>query len=164
MDDVLLRAVIEADLPVFFEQQQDPEANAMAAFPARDQEAFMAHWTRILAEASVTTRTILRGGEVAGNVVSFDHDGQRQVGYWIGRRHWGKGVATRALSDFLAQVPTRPLYAHVAKHNVASIRVLEKCGFTVCGADKAASSAGGEEVEELIFSLAPTSPAPDLDA
>ena len=164
MDDVLLRAVIEADLPVFFEQQQDPEANAMAAFPARDQEAFMAHWTRILAEASVTTRTILRGGEVAGNVVSFDHDGQRQVGYWIGRRHWGKGVATRALSDFLAQVPTRPLYAHVAKLNVASIRVLEKCGFTVCGEDKAASSTGGEEVEELIFSLAPASPAPDLDA
>ena len=164
MDDVLLRAVIEADLPVFFEQQQDPEANAMAAFPARDQEAFMAHWTRILAEASVTTRTILRGGEVAGNVVSFDHDGQRQVGYWIGRRHWGNGVATRALSDFLAQVPTRPLYAHVAKHNVASIRVLEKCGFTVCGEDKAASSTGGEEVEELIFSLAPASPAPDLDA
>jgi RimJ/RimL family protein N-acetyltransferase len=164
MDDVLLRAVIEADLPVFFEQQQDPEANAMAAFPARDQEAFMAHWTRILAEASVTTRTILRGGEVAGNVVSFDHDGQRQVGYWIGRRHWGKGVATRALSDFLAQVPTRPLYAHVAKHNVASIRVLEKCGFTVCGEDKAASSTDGEEVEELIFSLAPASPAPDLDA
>ena len=159
--EVRLRAVTEADLPVFFQQQEDPEANAMAAFPARAREAFMVHWTRILADASVATRTILCAGEVAGNVVSFEQDGLRQVGYWIGRRHWGKGVATRALRDFLAQVPTRPLYAHVARHNVASIRVLEKCGFTVCGEDRAASSAGGDEVDELIFRLASPSPAPD---
>jgi RimJ/RimL family protein N-acetyltransferase len=162
--EVLLRPVIEADLPVFFEQQRDPDANAMAAFPARGREAFMEHWTRIMADASVATRTILYTGEVAGNVVSFEQDGLRQVGYWIGRRHWGKGVATRALGDFLAQVPTRPLYAHVARHNVASIRVLEKCGFTVCGEDRAASSVGGDEVDELIFRLGPSAAALDPDA
>lgn len=49
----------------------------------------------------------------------------------IGKSHWGKGVATAALSQFLKVVTTRPLYAYVAKHNVGSIRVLEKCGFTV---------------------------------
>ena len=160
----MLRPVIAADLPVFFEQQRDPEANAMAAFPARGREAFMAHWTRIMADATVAMRTVLCAGEVAGNVVSFEQDGLRQVGYWIGRRYWGKGVATSALTDFLAQVPTRPLYAHVARQNVASIRVLEKCGFTVCGEDRAASGDGGDEVEELIFRLGPPPPAPDPDA
>ena len=160
----MLRPVIEADLPLFFEQQRDPDANAMAAFPARGREAFMAHWTRIMTDATVAMRTVLCAGEVAGNVVSFEQDGLRQVGYWIGRRYWGKGVATRALGDFLAQVLTRPLYAHVARQNVASIRVLEKCGFTVCGEDRAASSAGVDEVEELIFRLGLPSPAPDPDA
>jgi RimJ/RimL family protein N-acetyltransferase len=90
---------------------------------------------------------------VAGNIVGFEQSGRSKVGYWIGKNYWGKGIATKALSQFLGHVKTRPLYAHVAKHNVASIRVLEKCGFTICGEDKDRSSAGGEEVEEFIFRL-----------
>jgi RimJ/RimL family protein N-acetyltransferase len=155
---VQLRAVTTSDLSVFYAQQDDPEANARAAFPARSEDAFMAHWTRILADASVTARTILYGDDVAGNVVTFEQLGLRHVGYWIGRPYWGKGIATRALSDFLAQEPARPLYAHVAKHNSASIRVLEKCGFAVCGEDTVTVGSGGEEVEELIFRLGPDSP------
>ena len=54
-----------------------------------------------------------------------------RVGYWIGKEHWGQGVATRALAAFLQFVTERPLRAHVAAHNVGSIRVLEKCGFSV---------------------------------
>ncbi|HWM24181.1 MAG TPA: GNAT family N-acetyltransferase, partial [Chthoniobacterales bacterium] len=45
------------------------------------------------------------------------------------RAFWGRGVATEALSAFLILEQTRPLHAGVAKHNVASIRVLQKCGF-----------------------------------
>ena len=105
----------------------------MAAFPARDEDAFMAHWTKILADPTVTARTVLLDEQVAGNVVSFEHEGHREVGYWIGREFWGRGVATRALSVFLELVPERPLYAGVVPHNAASIRVLEKCGFTVTG-------------------------------
>ena len=128
--EVRLRGVTEDDLPVFFEHQRDPEANRMAAFPPRDRDAFMAHWTTILREASVVLRTVLLDGEVAGNVVVFDYEGRREVGYWIGRAFWGKGVATSALRAFLAEVTERPIYAGVAEANVASIRVLEKCGFT----------------------------------
>jgi RimJ/RimL family protein N-acetyltransferase len=152
-DDVRLRDVTEGDLPILFEQQRDPEANRMAAFPARDREAFTAHWTKILDDPTVTKKAILFNGEVAGNIVSFVQLGTPKVGYWIGKNYWGKGIATKALSEFLGHVKTRPLYAHVAKHNVASIRVLEKCGFTICGEDKDPSGAGGEEVEEFIFRL-----------
>jgi hypothetical protein len=52
-NQLLLRNVLSADLPIFFEYQLDQEANYMAAFTAKDpgdQEAFMAHWNRILAK------------------------------------------------------------------------------------------------------------------
>ena len=103
----------------------------------------MAHWAKILGDEAIIKRTILFDGHVAGNIVSFEQSGEREVGYWIGKRFWGKGVATEALSEFLGYMKVRPLYARVAKHNIASIRVLEKCGFMV----------SGEEVEELVLRL-----------
>lgn len=150
---VVLRDVVEDDLPILFEHQRDPEANRMAGFPARDREAFMAHWNKILADESVVTKTVLVDGRVAGNIVSFEWSGKREVGYWIGRDHWGKGVATKALTQFLEQVSTRPLYAGVTKHNVASLRVLEKCGFTISGGDRWAPEPSGEHVDEWILKL-----------
>lgn len=150
---VVPRDVTEADLPAFFEHQLDPDASRMAAFPARDRDAFMAHWTRILGDETVIKKTILVDGYVAGNVVVFGPVGERQVGYWIGRDYWGKGVATEALTALLRLVETRPLFAHVATHNVASIRVLEKCGFTRYGEDKVPSDVGGEEITEALFQL-----------
>jgi RimJ/RimL family protein N-acetyltransferase len=152
-DGVLLRDVTAGDLPTFFEHQLDPAATQMAAFPARAKDAFMAHWTKILGDETVITQTILFDGHVAGNVVSWQQSAKREVGYWIGKEYWGKGIATKALSEFLNHVTARPLYAHVAKHNIASIRVLEKCGFTICGEDKSFSNARGVEVEGFILIL-----------
>src|SRR5262245_892972 len=71
----ILRDVVESDLPVFFEHQRDPEAIAMADFPARDREAFDAHWKRILANPGLTKKTIVFEGQVAGNAVSWPQDG-----------------------------------------------------------------------------------------
>lgn len=150
--EVLLRDVTEDDLPIFFEHQLEPEATEMAAFPSRDRDAFMAHWTKILGDETIAKKTILANGQVAGNVVSFEQSGQRYVGYWLGKQYWGKGVATAALAAFLGYVTARPLYARVAKHNIASVRVLQKCGFTICGEDKGVANARGEEVEEFILS------------
>jgi RimJ/RimL family protein N-acetyltransferase len=125
----VLRDVVASDLPVFFEHQRDPEATRMADFPARDREAFDAHWERILGDPTLTTQTIVFEGEVAGNIGSWEQDGRRLVGYWLGREFWGKGLATKALAEFIDALDRRPLYAYVAKTNVGSIRVLEKCGF-----------------------------------
>lgn len=136
-EGVLLRDVAEGDLSVFFEHQRNPVANRMADFPPRNWDAFVAHWTKILADETVIKRTVLFNGRVAGNVVSFEQECEQEVGYWIGREYWGKGVATEALSQFLAHVEVRrPLHAAVAKHNVGSIRVLEKCGFAVVGEEE----------------------------
>ena len=127
----VLRDVIDSDVPIFFEHQRDPEATSMAAFPARDRAAFDAHWQKILADDQLTAKTVLFEDRVAGNVVSFEQDGKRLVGYWIGREFWGQGLATRALAELLAELPQRPLHAYVATTNAGSIRVLEKCGFVL---------------------------------
>jgi RimJ/RimL family protein N-acetyltransferase len=134
-NEISLREVRAGDLPVFFEQQLDPEAARMAAFPSRAREEFMAHWAKAMAEETTILRTIVFHEKVAGNIVYWETAGERRVGYWLGRDYWDQGVATAALSQFLGQVKIRPLHARVAKENVASIRVLQKCGFTISGED-----------------------------
>ncbi|MBZ0303115.1 MAG: GNAT family N-acetyltransferase [Anaerolineae bacterium] len=153
---VRLRDVIDRDLPIFYDQQRDPEAARMAAFPSRDREAFMTHWAKILADESILQQTILFDEQVAGNIVQFMQDGQPEVGYWLGKTYWGRGIATRALAQLLEYVHVRPLYAHAARHNAASIRVLEKCGFVVTGTDTGLFEWDGQPVEEAILTLAAT--------
>ena len=156
--DIVLREVTEADLVIFFEQQQDPDANWMAAFTAKDPtdwEAFAAKWAKILGDETVTAKTILCGGRVAGNVGCFvaPWSGQREVTYWIGRDHWGRRVATTALAAFVEGVAERPLYGRAAADNFASIRVLEKCGFVLIGRERGFANARGVEIEEVVLEL-----------
>lgn len=147
MPDVHLREVEEDDLPILFEDQLDEEANRMAAFEARDRDAFMSHWATILEDPTVIARTIEVDGDVVGNIVSWDAPGVRLVGYWVGREHWGRGIATAALAAFLEQDRSRPIHALVAAHNAGSIRVLEKCGFARSEEDVST----GDDVAELLF-------------
>jgi len=133
---VTLREVADDDLAVFFEDQRDPEGVAMAGVPARDQQAFFAHWEKVRADPTNYFRTIEVEGTVAGNVVSWQGEEGRLVGYWISREHWGKGIATAALRALLEEIPERPLIAFAASQNAGSIRVLEKCGFVRVGEDE----------------------------
>jgi RimJ/RimL family protein N-acetyltransferase len=156
--ELILRGVLEADLPIFFEQQLDEEANWMAAFTAADpadRDAFRRKWARILGDERITVRTIVLDGAVAGSVSCWtDADlGKLEVSYWIGKEHWGKGVATRALALFLELVRERPIYGRAVRDNVASLRVLEKCGFVPSGTGRGFANARGAEVEELILEL-----------
>ena len=157
IQDLVLRNVAEDDLPFFFDFQIDPDANYMAAFTAKDptnREAFTAHWHKILADPTTQNRTIVCDEQVVGSIASYEDAGHPEVTYWIGRAHWGKGIATRALTAFLAQVDTRrPIYARVAKDNLGSRRVLEKCGFQVVDEMKGFANARGEEIEELLLEL-----------
>ena len=144
----VLREVVETDLPVLYEYERDPEAAAMAAFPARERDAFMAHWAKTLANDSALTWTVVSDGAVAGNIGCWEDHGRRFVGYWIGREFWGRGLATQALGELVDVVDARPLHAHVVKTNVASIRVLEKCGFV-----EVEEHAGDDGIVELLMEL-----------
>jgi len=126
---ITLRNVLETDLPILFEQQLHPEAVAMAVYPAKDRGPFLLHWEKNMKDKSVTIRIILFKGKVAGHLLCWKEKYEQRVGYWLGKEFWGKGIASASLGEFLGQVTIRPLYAHVAKSNIASKRVLEKCGF-----------------------------------
>jgi RimJ/RimL family protein N-acetyltransferase len=155
---VVLRDVVDSDLPNLFEHQKDPEASRMAAFLPRDpsdRDAFLTHWRRILSDPTKITKAILWNGQLAGTVGSFLGDGKPQITYWIGKEFWGNGIATQALAEILRVVNDRPLYASTASDNVASIRVLEKCGFAMRGTAKAFAKTRGTEIEEVFFELAP---------
>ncbi len=145
---VTLRPVTEADLEAFYEQQADPESVRLAAVPARSRGEHFPHWRAALANAATLVRTIDVDGENAGHIVSFRRDGvgDREVGYWLARSQWGRGVATEAVTQFLELETRRPLIAHVATHNPASRRVLEKCGFSVVREVKNAKGDGVDEV------------------
>jgi RimJ/RimL family protein N-acetyltransferase len=153
---IVLRDVRDDDIDVFFGHWCDEAALRMAAFTpadARDRAAFDARWTRIRSDATALARTIEVDGEPVGSISSWDDDGRREVTYWIGRAHWGQGIATRALAAFLEIETTRPLYAAAARDNVASLRVLEKCGFRRTSAGRGFSNARGEEVDEVNLRL-----------
>ena len=158
VNGVTLRDVRGDDLARFFAYQLDPAANQMAVFTAKDpsdQAAYMAFWRRMLRDDAVTMRIVLLGGQVVGSVLCYvdEEFAKPEVSYWIDRAHWGQGVATAALTAFLNELTERPLYARAAKDNLASIRVLHKCGFTITGESRAYANARGQEIDEVILTL-----------
>lgn len=129
---ILLRPIVNTDLPILFQQQLDPEAVAMAAYPSKDRGDFMRHWEGILKNPQVTARAIIYKEKVAGHILCWKEGKyEHRVGYWIDREFWRRGIASAALKDFLSLVQIRPLYAEVANHNIASQKVLQKNGFTL---------------------------------
>jgi RimJ/RimL family protein N-acetyltransferase len=153
---LVLREVRDEDLPVFFAFQREPAAVHMAAFTAKDptdREAFEAHWDRIRSRDDILVRTIVVDDEVVGSVLSYVLEDTPEVSYWIGQDHWGRGIASAALRAFLSIQTHRPLLARVAKDNLASIRVLEKCGFRVRSEARGFANARGTEIEEFVMEL-----------
>jgi RimJ/RimL family protein N-acetyltransferase len=150
---VSLRPVEDRDLPLFFEWQADVESFRMAAVAPRDAEAFAAHWARIRADDDNYLRTIVADGAVAGHVGLWTSEGSRMVGYWLGKDHWGRGIAGAALRLALDEERHRPLLAIVAEHNAASRRVLEKAGFRLVSRVLADDGPEPGTFAELHFSL-----------
>lgn len=153
--EIELRDVIDGDFAIFFDHQRDPVSARMAAFGAKDpdRDALAARWRKSLSDKSTTQRAIVVNHVVVGFVASFKREGQLEVTYWIARTHWGRGIATAALSRLLQRVTTRPIYASAAKDNVGSLRVLAKCGFVIRASGRAFANARGEEIDEVFLEL-----------
>jgi RimJ/RimL family protein N-acetyltransferase len=128
----------------------------MAAFTRADPSdrgAFDAHYERVRSNPSNTLLAIEDDGEFVGTIGSFTMEGERNVAYWIAPARWGQGLASRALREFLAVEPTRPLYGRVADHNVASAKVLARAGFVEAGSETAFAPGVGAEIVERTYRL-----------
>lgn len=153
-----LRPVERTDLDWFFEHQQEPEANLMAAFTAKnpaDRGVFDHHWSLILADPDVTVRTIEQDGKVVGSVLAYPNDdGILEISFWTERAYWGKGITTSAVDAFLKEISVRPIRARVVTDNIGSQKVLERRGFTVVGETEDFANARAAVVKEYIMELA----------
>ena len=153
---LVLREIEDRDLGVLFEHSSDRDAIRMAAFTSPefdDRTSFERRWARLRSDSSTTNRVIEIDGRVVGHIASFDLEDRREVTYWIGREDWGRGIATRALQEFLQLEATRPLYAGAASDNAASIRVLTKCGFVIVGEGRGFAYGRNEETDEVVLRL-----------
>ncbi len=131
---IRLRRTVAGDLDCLFQFQLDLASNELAGTKPRDLATFNARWEEILRDpvaAGVTPRVIIADEVLVGSINVFPQEGTDSIGYWIGREHWGRGIATRATALMLEEVATRPLYARVATQNIASLRALERNGFVI---------------------------------
>ena len=76
-------------------------------------------------------------GKLIGGIglirVDFKHQ-CAELGYWLAKRYWNRGLMTEAIPLILQfgfkELKLYRIYAMKYQANVASARVLEKCGFT----------------------------------
>ena len=143
------------DLDALLEHADDPEVvrGLSERFPhpytRADGEAFL-HGRVVDLECALA---VVIDGQACGGIGLRPGVGERAhgaaLGYWLGRRHWGRGYMTRIVAAWLAhEVPARRLRrveAWVLDGNQASARVLEKNGFRFEGTARAAVCKQGRD-------------------
>lgn len=115
-----------------------------------------------------TTFAIAVDGEAVGAIgFVIKEDVERvsaEVGYWLGERFWGRGIATEALIAVTAHaIQTHGLtrlYAVPFAWNVASCRVLEKAGYTLEGRLRRSAIKDGTLTDQLQYAFIAPASAP----
>ena len=154
--DIKLRPTEIADLDTLFQYQLDKEGGYLAAFMPKDptdKTAYINKYTKLLSDPTANNQTILLDDKIVGSIAKFIIEGDTEITYWIDRKFWGQGIATKALTEFLAIETVRPIFGRVAFDNFGSQKVLEKCGFDKVGSDKGFANARQMEIEEFIYKL-----------
>ncbi|HYJ11999.1 MAG TPA: GNAT family protein, partial [Thermomicrobiales bacterium] len=98
-------------------------------------------------------RTITCDSVVVGRIIAWDTGHTPQIEYRIDPNRWGEGIATKALITFTAMMKRRPLQASVTADNLASIRVLEKAGFSRTGTERRFAEDRHVEITEHRYEL-----------
>ena len=156
MTVVSLRPLQDGDADAVFRLESDTAGADMIALLPRapgDRPGFDLHWQRIRSDSAVVSRVIEADGGFAGYAISFLLNSERQVGYWIERELWGRGIATKALRLMLTEIEQRPLWGRVARSNTASRRVLEHAGFAMVATERVLAPRRGVIVDELVLRL-----------
>lgn len=153
----------QADDREIWRQMRDQFPHPYTAADARAWVAFNValprpeHWVIELDGALAGGIGLLPGSDV--------HRLGAEIGYWLGRGHWGRGLATEVLRAFTPWALDRfglvRLEAAVFETNPASMRVLEKCGYQQEGVRRAAVFKDGRLLDLAVFAFVrrPASPA-----
>lgn len=138
---VELRERTEQHARVYFEKAQDPEIRAMLPQSVTTLEQALENYRKtLLPGATSYGRTIYADGVYVGDIWCYGIDPAGEPGAMISycifeKSCWNLGVMSTALECFMTDIARRfrissvGAFAYAA--NAASIRVLEKSGFTV---------------------------------
>jgi RimJ/RimL family protein N-acetyltransferase len=160
--EYLIRELEAGDAPAIARHADDPAVACTLRdlFPSPyalgDAEAFIAKFNGTLPR---TVFAIATRSEACGAIGFFPgRDVYRysaEIGYWIGREYWGRGIMTRAVEAFTSYVfdnfDIHRLYAGIFSSNPASARVLEKAGYVKEGTHRCHVFKNYEFLDEHVF-------------
>jgi ribosomal-protein-alanine N-acetyltransferase len=140
---LMLRPIARTDLPDLLAINGDPEVTRFLPYAtwqtAADGEAWFARM-QTLAAAGTSQQLVVQlrdDGRVIGTALLFRHDeasARAELGYVLGRAHWGQGLMREALhvlcDHAFGTLGLRRLEAEVNPANVASTRLLRTLGFS----------------------------------
>jgi RimJ/RimL family protein N-acetyltransferase len=125
-------------------------------YTARDARAFL---KSVLAARPETNFAIdVDGAAVGGIAYHVQSDVERvgaELGYWLGEKYWGRGIATAAVRAVTERALTTPgvwrVFALPFAENRASARVLEKAGFTLEGVLRSSAIKDGRVLDQRLY-------------
>jgi ribosomal-protein-alanine N-acetyltransferase len=141
---IVLREFIDSDLETLVRLANNEVVSRYLAytfpFPytKSDGEWWISTGSR---QNGVISRVIEYQGQFVGSVGIHPQVGWRshvaEIGYWVAQEHWHKGIAAAALAQMtdygFTALQLRKLCAPVLAANIASMKVLEKCGYVLEG-------------------------------
>lgn len=119
----------------------DPDVTEMTStipypYALSDAEAFLS--AACYDDGNTIRRAIDWQGKLVGSIgLGLRPGGLEEIGYWIGKPYWGRGIASAALAAFLKVLADKnvagPIHAQTVASNEASQRILVKNGFVYVG-------------------------------
>lgn len=157
-----LRAMVPSDAASLARHANDRDIwlNLRDRFPhpytEADAEAYIAH---IATKEPTTSFAIVVDDAAVGGVgLMLSHDIERvsaEIGYWLGRAYWGRGIITdavRAATEYaFTTLDLRRVFAVPFAHNLASQRVLEKIGYVREGAMRRSAIKDGRLLDQFLY-------------
>ena len=126
---------------IYFEKAKQPEIKAVLPQKARTvEEALEDYKETLLANAKSYGKTIIADGNYIGDIwcycIDVNEEPNAMLSFCIFEKaYWSQGIATESVALFLQEVRSKyelnTIGAFSFSDNPASIRVLEKSGFTV---------------------------------
>ena len=125
-------------------------------YTVRHAEEYIA---RVASQAPQTSFGIIVDGAAIGSIsLMLGQDIERltaEIGYWIGREYWGRGIVTHAVRDAtqhaFAVLGMRRVFAVPFVRNPASHRVLEKAGYAREGLMRRSAIKDGELLDQYLY-------------
>ena len=170
---IILRPWRESDAGTLFKYASDPQLGPQAGWPPHKSEEESREVIRNFFMNDYTWAVILKEtGEAVGCVgylpssysnLPVEKD-QCEVGYWVARPYWNKGICTEALKLVIDHCFNEKgftvLWGTFFPSNPASGRVMEKCGFTDTGRETLCPrlEVGADQPVRIMKLMNPTTP------